>query len=37
MISNNSQPFGMRGAHIFIEEASTSFSFFIDSFSLKLA
>jgi hypothetical protein len=31
------QKFGMRGEPLFIEEASTSFSFFIISFSLKLA
>jgi hypothetical protein len=37
MISNNSQQFGIRGEPLFIKEASTSFSFFINSFSLKLA
>jgi hypothetical protein len=37
MISNNSQQFGMRGETLFIEDASTSFSFFINYFSLKIA
>jgi hypothetical protein len=37
MISNNSQQFGMRGETLFIENASTSFSFFINYFSLKIA
>jgi hypothetical protein len=32
MISNNSQRFGMRREPLFIDEASTSFSFFINSF-----